>query len=130
MSNSIVASDSQNEKPSTNSVAQKPPKSLVLQGDSIPAQVIEPERPDNSVCSRDEGQKFNLWSRFSPISFLIMALISLGCFGLLPFFTLRPDKCGRFSFGLTLYHVGETRAEYDGQCLGQPSEPDLVNPLN
>ena len=106
----IVAADSQNEKPSINPVAGQALQYLTFKGDSRAAQSIDQSRSDRSVRSHSGGKSPNLWS------FFLVLLIILGGFGLVPLLIMKPDRCGRFTFGLTLYRLGETRAEYDGQC--------------
>lgn len=115
MSDPIVASDSQKEK--SLSGADQALPSLPSKGDASAAQKIEP-RSSEPMRSPDGEKKPNLWSRFFPFPYLLALLIVLGCFGLLPLLMLKPGECGRFAFGLTLYRVGETQAEYDGQCSG------------
>ena len=129
MSDPIVASGSQNEKLSTNPIAVQVLKPLAFEGNVSAAQSLEPGDAVSPARSHDGKNRPNSWSWFYSIPFFLSVLIVLGCFGLLPLLMLKPDKCGRFSFGLTLYRVGETRAEYDGQCQREPSGVDLTNPL-
>lgn len=125
MSDPILASGSQNEKLSTNPIVVQALKPLAFEGNVSAAQSLEPGDAVSPARSHDVKNRPNSWSWFCPIPFFLSLLIVLGCFGLFPLLMLKPDKCGRFAFDLTLYRVGETRAEYDGQCGREPSEDDL-----
>lgn len=124
----IVALESQNEKRSTTVGHEHPLRALPFVGDSLPDFRAAPMSA-NPVRSQGKEKPSNLWSKLSWPSFLILVLLGLGCFGLFPFLLLKPDKCGRFSFGLTLYKIGETRTEYDGQCLDNSTDQSMVDSI-
>lgn len=118
MPDPIIASDFQKEKPLPGA-GQALPFSP-FEGDVLADQKIEPHS-SQPMQSKDREKNPDLWNRFFSLPFLFALFIVLGCSGLLPLLMLKPGECGRFAFGLTLYRVGETRAEYDGQCQGSNS---------
>jgi hypothetical protein len=129
MSEIIVASSLQkNEKLSGNCRMEKASDFLDSEEYEMVPQFIEYLDSGQLVKSSGRKTRFNWLSKVpSPLQICVTALIGLGCFGIIALLVMNPDKCGRVTFGLTVYAVGEAHTEYDGQCSKE--SPDS-SPLN